>query len=106
MARHRDSSGDSKAMAQTQQIFIILLISSTLIFGVITGFVSLSDGELLCGVAGQVAHALLSILCFALVGITFWRFGWILGLIDLALVVVASKVGLGLCRYLRKRSGL
>src|SRR5215467_1571097 len=106
MARPKDSSGDSEAMAHTQQIFITLLISSTLIFGAITGFVSLSDGELFCGVAGQVAHSLLSTVCFALVGVTFWRFGWILGLINLVLVVVASNVGLGLSRYFRKRSDL
>jgi uncharacterized membrane protein SpoIIM required for sporulation len=82
---------------------MMLLISSTLIIGAITGFMSVSDGELFCGFAGQVAHGLLSIMCFALVGVAFWRFGWKVGLIDLALVFIVFNVSLGFCRYLGKR---
>ena len=82
---------------------MMLLISSTLIIGAITGFMSVSDGELFCGFAGQVAHGLLSIMCFALVGVAFWRFGWRVGLIDLALVFIVLNVSLGFCRYLGKR---
>jgi uncharacterized membrane protein SpoIIM required for sporulation len=82
---------------------MVLLISSTLIIGAITGFMSVSDGELFCGFAGQVAHGLLSIMCFALVGVAFWRFGWRVGLIDLALVFIVLNVSLGFCRYLGKR---
>ena len=93
-------------MANTQQIFMVLLMGSTLIFGAITGFVSQSDRDLSCGVAGQAAHGLLTIVCFALVGVGFWRFGWMLGVIDLALVVIASNAGLGFSRYFRKRSDL
>jgi hypothetical protein len=93
-------------MADTRQIFMVLLIGSTLIFGAIAGFVAQSDGELSCGVAGQIVHGLLSIVCFALVGVGFWRFGWILGVIDLGLVVIASNAGLGFCTYFRKRSDL
>ena len=85
---------------------MVLLISSTLIIGAITGLLSLSDGELFCGVGGQVAHGLLSIVCFALVGVGFWRFGWRIGVIDLALVVIASNASLAFCRYFRKRSNL
>jgi hypothetical protein len=44
---------------------MVLLISSTLIIAAITGFVSLNDGESFGGAAGQVAHGLLSIVCFA-----------------------------------------
>jgi hypothetical protein len=78
---------------------MVLLISTTLIIGAIIGCVSLSDGELFCGAAGQVAHGLLSIVCFALVGVAFWRFGWIVGVIDLALVFIGSKASLGFYRY-------
>jgi len=82
---------------------MVLLISSTLIIGAITGFMSVSDDELFCGFAGQVADGLLSIMCFALVGVAFWRFGWRVGLIDLALVVIVLNVSLSFCRYLGKR---
>ena len=85
---------------------MMLLISSTLIIGTITGFVFFNEGDLLHGVPGQVLHGLLSIICFALVGVAFWRFGWKLGVIDLALLFIASKVGLTFYRYVRKRSGL
>jgi hypothetical protein len=85
---------------------MVLLISSTLIIGVITGFVFFNEGELFQGVAGQVLHGLLSIVCFALVGVAFWRFGWKVGVIDLALPFIASNVGVTFCTYVRKRSGL
>lgn len=62
---------------------MVLLISSTLIVVAISGFVSLSDSKLFSGVAGQLAHGLV---CFALVGVALWRFGWIVGVIDFALV--------------------
>src|SRR5215471_8610794 len=81
---------------------MVLLIGSTVIIAAIAGFVSLGDGEWFCGVAGQVAHGLLSMLCFALVGGAFWRFGWKVGVIDLALVLIASNTTLTLCRRLRR----
>ena len=85
---------------------MVLLISSTLIIGTITGFVFFNESDLFHGVAGQVLHGLLSIVCFALVGVAFWRFGWKVGVIDLALLFIASNVGLTFYRYVRKRSGL
>jgi hypothetical protein len=85
---------------------MVLLISSTLIIGTITGFVFFNEGDLFHGVAGQVLHGLLSIICFALVGVAFWRFGWKVGVIDLALLFIASNVGLTFYTYVRKRSGL
>ena len=45
-------------------------------------------------VAGQILNGLLSIVCFALVGVAFWRFGWKVGVINLALLFIASNVGL------------
>jgi hypothetical protein len=41
-------------------------------------------------------QGVLSIACFILVGIAFWRFGWKIGLLDLLLVIIASNVGLAL----------
>ena len=88
------------------RVTMILLISGTLIIGLITGFVFFNEGELFHGVAGQVLHGLLSIVCFALVGVAFWRFGWKVGVIDLALLFIASNVGITFYTYVRKRSGL
>jgi hypothetical protein len=73
-------------------------------FGAITGFVFFTEGEFIWGVAGQVAHGLLSIVCFALVGIAFLRFGWKVGVVDLGLLLIASNTALTFSRYLRKRS--
>ena len=50
-------------------------------------------------------HGVLSIACFTLVGVAFWRFGWKIGLLDLLLVFVASNLGLRLHKHLRKGSG-
>jgi uncharacterized membrane protein SpoIIM required for sporulation len=85
---------------------MVLLISSTLIIGVITGFAFFHERELFHGVAGQVLHGLLSIVCFALIGVVFLRFGWKVGVIDLALLLIASNVGLTFYTYVRNRSGL
>jgi hypothetical protein len=74
------------------------LLGATLILGAITGFVGLSKGALLRTLGGQIVHGVLSIACFILVGIAFWRFGWKIGLLDLLLVIIASNVGLALHR--------
>jgi hypothetical protein len=88
------------------RVTMILLISGTLIIGLITGFVFFNEGDLFHGVAGQVLHGLVSIVCFALVGVAFWRFGWKVGVIDLALLFITSNAGLMFYTYVRKRSGL
>jgi hypothetical protein len=85
---------------------MVLLISSTLIIGAITGFVFFNEGELFRGVAGQVVHGLSSIVCFALVGVAFCRFGWKAGVIDLALLFITSNIALTFYTYVKKRSGL
>ena len=85
---------------------MVLLIGSTLIIGTITGFVFFNEGELFRGVAGQVLHGFLSIICFALVGVAFWRFGWKVGVIDLVLLFITLNAGLMFYRYVRKRSSL
>lgn len=74
------------------------LLGATIILGAITGFVELSKGAFLRTLGGQIAQGVLSITCFTLVGIAFWRFGWKIGLLDLLLVIIASNVGLALHR--------
>jgi hypothetical protein len=76
------------------------------ILGAITGFAVFSQGAFFWGLAGQIVQGLLSIGCFTLVGVAFWRFGWKVGVLDLLLVFIASNVGLSFYRDLRKRSGL
>jgi hypothetical protein len=81
------------------------LLGATIILGAITGFVGLSKGAFLRTLGGQIVHGVLSIACFILVGIAFWRFGWKVGLLDFLLVFIASNVGLRLHKHLRKGSG-
>jgi hypothetical protein len=88
------------------RVSMILLITSTLIIGAITVFVFCNEGGLFKGVAGQILHGLLSIICFALVGLAFSCFGWKVGVIDLALLFITSNVGLTFYTYARKRSSL
>jgi hypothetical protein len=78
----------------------VLLISSPIIIAAIIGFVFFNKNQFFRGVAGQVVHGLLSIVCFALVGVAFWRFGWKVGVIDVALLFMASNIGLTFHRYL------
>lgn len=85
---------------------MLALIGCTLILGAITGFAVFSEGGFWWGLAGQVVQGLLCIGCFALVGISFWHFGWKIGVLNLFLVFVAGNIGLSSYRYLRRRSGL
>lgn len=65
-----------------------------------------SDGAFFCGLGGQIVQGTLSIACFTLVGVAFWRIGWKIGLLESLLVFIASNVGLRLHKYLRKGSAL
>src|ERR1700730_1319585 len=81
------------------------LIGTTIILGAITGFADFSEGAFFRGRGGQIVHGMLSIACFILVGVAFWRFGWKIGLLDLLLVIIASNVGLTVHGYFSKQSG-
>jgi hypothetical protein len=77
---------------------LFCLIGTTIILGAITGFVSVSEGAFFKTLGGQIVQGMLSIACFILVGLAFWRFGWKIGLLDLLLVIIASNLGLALHR--------
>jgi hypothetical protein len=77
---------------------MLFCLIATIILGAITGFVSVSEGALFRALEGQIVQGMLSIACLVLVGIALWRFGWKIGLLDLLLVIIASKVGLALHR--------
>ena len=72
---------------------MVLLIVSTLIMSAITGVMVSNEGGFFWGLAGQILHGSLSIVCFGLVGVAFWRFGWKIGLLDLFLVIIAANAG-------------
>jgi hypothetical protein len=74
------------------------LLGATIMLGAITGFVELGKGAFFRTLGGQIVQGVLSIACFILVGVAFWRFGWKIGLLDLLLVIIASNVGLALHR--------
>jgi hypothetical protein len=73
-------------------------LGTAIMLGAITGFVELSRGAFFRTLGGQIVQGVLSIACFVLVGVAFWRFGWKIGLLDLLLVIIASNVGLALHR--------
>src|SRR4029077_15225562 len=81
------------------------LFGATMLLGAIIGFIELSKGAFFRTLGGQIVHGVLSIACFMLVGVAFWRFGWKIGLLDLLLVFIASHVGLTLNGYFSKKSG-
>ena len=73
------------------------LLGATIILGAITGFVEGSKGAFRT-LGGQIVQGVLSIACFILVGVAFWRFDWKIGLLDFLLVIIGSNVGLALHR--------
>jgi hypothetical protein len=72
---------------------MVLFLVGTLVISAITGIVVSAEREFISGLAGQLLHGLLSVACFTLVGVAFWRFGWKISMIDLALVFIAGNVG-------------
>ena len=75
---------------------LFLLISTTVILGLITRFADLNKGGFFRTLGGQIVHGALSIACLILVGVAFWLFGWKIGLLDCFLVIIAANVGLTL----------
>jgi len=82
----------------SRHAMLFYLIGTTIILGAITGFVELSKGAFFRGLGGQIVQGVLSIACFILVGVAFWRFDWKIGLLDLLLVIIGSNVGVALHR--------
>jgi len=77
---------------------LFCLLGATIIFGALAGFVELTEGAFFSTLGRQIVQGVLSITCFILVGVVFWRFGWKIGLLDLLLVIIGSNVGLALHR--------
>jgi hypothetical protein len=99
----RCASGRLRKVVGTQlRVYMVLLLVGTLIISAITGAAVSSGGRFFLGLTGQVLHGLLSIVCFTLVGVAFWRFGWEVGVIDLALLFIAGNVASSFCGHLTK----
>jgi len=73
------------------------LLGTTIMLGVITGFVELSKGAFFRTLGGQIVQGVIGIACFILVGVAFWqspmnrKIAAVL-LISLAIVAGASVV--------------
>ena len=81
---------------------MLLLLIGTLIISAITGAVVSSEAGFFLGATGQVLHGLLSIICFTLVGVAFWRFGWKIGVIDLVFLFIGGNAAFSFCGRLTK----
>jgi hypothetical protein len=82
---------------------MVVLIVGTLIMSAIMGAMVSNECDFFWGLGGQILHGSLSIVCFGLVGVALWRFGWKIGVIDLILIFIAGNVGLSFCGHLRKK---
>lgn len=91
-----------KGRWRTAASHMVLVLVGTLIISAITGAVVSSEGAFFLGPTGQVLHGLLSIVCFTLVGVAFWRFGWKVGVIDLVFLFIAGNAAFSFCGRLTK----
>jgi hypothetical protein len=55
-----------------------------------TGFALVSQGVIFHSIGGQIPQGVLSLVCFALVVVAFWKFGWKMGLLEIFLILVAT----------------
>ena len=80
-----------------------LYITLSFALGVVTGFATFSRGRVFRTATGLIIQGLLSIACFALMIIAFWKFGWKVGAIEVILIFVGANVGLSILNHLRKK---
>ena len=78
-------------------------LTGSLVLGVITGVALFSHGSFFHSMGGQIAQGILSLVCFALVVIAFWKCGWKIGLLEVFLILVASNIGLSIFKFVTKR---
>ena len=58
-----------------------------------TGFALVSQGVIFHSIGGQMTQGVLSLVCFALVVVAFWKFGWKIDLLEIFLILVATNSG-------------
>ena len=62
--------------------------------GMITGFSVFSRGRKFFTTVGFIAKSLLSTICFILIFIAFWKFGLLMGLLEVCIIFLGGNVGL------------
>ena len=70
-----------------------IFLGVSLVAGIVTGFAIFSRGSLFHSMSGQIIQGVLSLACFALVGAAFWKFGWMIGVIEIFLILLANQIG-------------
>jgi hypothetical protein len=75
---------------------LFVLLGATILLGATVGFIELRKEAFFKTLGGQITQGMLSVACFILVGASFWRFGWRIGLLDFLLIIIGSNVGLAL----------
>ena len=71
-----------------------LFFGGSFLLGTFTGFVIFSQGAVFVSMGGQIAQGALSLGCFVMIGVVFWKFGWKIGLVEVAVILCAGRVGL------------
>jgi hypothetical protein len=58
-----------------------------------TGRALVSQGVISHSIGGQTPQGVLSLVCFALVVVAFWKCEWKFGLLEIFLILVATNIG-------------
>ena len=80
-------------------IFLIICLC----VGIPSGFTLFSRGSVFSTATGQVIQGLLSILCFLMIGIGFYRYGWRVGSGAILAVFVGTNIGVTILKMLTKK---
>jgi len=80
-----------------------LFLSLSLLLGAVTGFAVFSRGAFYSSLAGQVVQGVLSIACFALIVLAFWRHGWKIGVAEVLVIFGGANIGLSLFKHLVRK---
>ncbi len=78
-------------------------LTASFVVGVVTGLALFSQGSFFHSIGGQVVQGILSLVCFALVVVAFWKLGWKIGLLEILLILVATNIGLSIFKSVNRR---
>lgn len=80
--------------------YIYLIIS--FIIGNVNGLLIFSRGSLFMTLPGLAAQSILSTVCIILIAYAFWQYGWVIGLLELFIVLIGGNIGRGTLNILRR----
>jgi hypothetical protein len=78
--------------------FIVCLLIS-----IPTGFALFSRGAIFFSATGRILQSVLSLICFGLMILAFFRYGWKIGLGVIFLMLVGNNIGLSLFKIASRR---